>query len=70
MSKKPTKPVLRKYTVTLVRTIEHRAVVEDVEASTQQEAVEKAIEIADGPSMPSLWREGDVLGEDSKAKLQ
>ncbi len=61
---------LKTYTVTLVRTIEHRAVVEDVQATSIQEAIDKAILYADSPyTKPSPWREGDVLGEDSKATV-
>lgn len=65
--KKPTK----KYTVTLSRTIEHTARVEDVEASSVEEAVKKATAIADNPHPHNrAWVEGDVVEESALAREQ
>ncbi len=61
------KAKLSKYEVTLRREIEQVAVVE-VEARNVEEAIETAINFADN-QLPSPWREGDVIGESSKAKL-
>jgi hypothetical protein len=63
------KPKKRLYTVTLKRTIEHSAVVDDVAATSATEAIEKAIKIADEHDA-NQWREGDTIGEDSSAKVQ
>ncbi len=60
---------LQRYKVTLVRTIEHRAVIDGVEAANQDDAIEKAIEQADAPHA-NAWREGDTLGESSKAVIE
>ncbi len=59
---------LKRYTVTLVRTIEYRAIVEDVDAANEGEAIDKAILVADNPTEGVRWIEGDTIGESSKAK--
>lgn len=60
------KPRLTNYDVRITRTIEHRATIEGVLATSPEEAIKKAIAIADGPTTRA-WREGDVINQEERA---
>lgn len=62
------KPSLKKYQVTIVREVEHRAVV-DVEAETETEDVAKQMAeiVADEPRS-GCWVEGHVISSTIRAK--
>lgn len=71
MKKKAKKPklVLKKYEVTIVREIEHRAVIE-VEAESEDVAKQMAENIADnGNPYSNHWVEGDTISQTTKVKV-
>lgn len=59
---------MKKYQVTIIREIEHRAVVE-VEAESIDVAKQMAMNIVDNTNpYQNCWREGDVVSQDFKVK--
>jgi hypothetical protein len=59
--------MVKRYRVTLTRTIEHVAVLE-VEARNRDQAIGKASVMADEPER-FAWKDGDTIGERSKAVI-
>jgi hypothetical protein len=60
---------LKKYTVTIIREIEHRAVVEDVVAESEDVAKQMAQEMADEPRS-GYWQENHVIAQTIRTKVQ